>query len=200
MLMLKVVLSQEARIQLQDLHQNHIHPHIRRRAFVLLLRSENTANDRITNITGLCENVIIGYVHRYLNGGIESLTELKFRKPESQLQPFDEQIKQHFEEKPVASIAHACKEVEELTGLTLKNTQIRSYLKGLGIKWRKVNSVPAKVDIEAQQKFHDESLQPKLEQAKAGKRSVYFFDAAHFVLIPRKNLHQGIFHMVLTHD
>lgn len=71
---------------------------------------------------------------------------------------------------------------KKLTGLTLKNTQMRSYLKKISIKWRKVNSVPAKVNIDAQQKFHDESLQPRLEEAKIGKRSVYFVDAAHFVL------------------
>ena len=52
----------------------------------------------------------------------------------------------------------------------------------LDIKWRKVGGIPAKVDIAAQQKFHDEQLQPRLEEAKAGKRSVYFMDAAHFVM------------------
>ena len=85
MLMLKVVLSGEARSQLKDLQHNHIHPLIRRRALILLLRSENMPNDQITNITGLCENVITGYVHKYLDGGIARLTELKFRKPESKL-------------------------------------------------------------------------------------------------------------------
>jgi transposase len=180
--MLRVVLSNDERVELKYLQQNHIHLLIRRRALVLLLRSENTPNDQITNITGLCESVITGYVHNYLDGGIAKLTELKFRKPESQLKPFDSQIKKHFEDNPVATIAQACKEVENLTGLTLKNTQMRSYLKKLGITWRKVNSVPAKVNIEAQQKFHDESLQPRLEEAKAGKRSVYFVDSAHFVL------------------
>ena len=182
MLMLRVVLSGESQAQLKDLQQNHIHPLIRRRALVLLLRSENTPNDQIENITGLCENAVTGYVHNYLDGGISRLTELKFRKPESKLKPFDGQIKKYFEDNPVATIAQACKEVEKLTGLTLKNTQMRSYFKKIGIKWRKVNSVPAKVNIDAQQKFHDESLQPRLEEAKIGKRSVYFVDAAHFVL------------------
>ena len=34
---------------------------------------------------------------------------------------------------------------------------INVIFKKIGIKWRKVNSVPAKVNIDAQQKFHDES-------------------------------------------
>ena len=63
MFMLRVVLSREVHDQLKDLQQNHIHPHIRRRALVLLLRSENTSNAQMTRITGLCENSITGYVH-----------------------------------------------------------------------------------------------------------------------------------------
>ena len=59
---------------------------------------------------------------------------------------------------------------------------MRAYIKSIGIRHRKVNSIPAKANIEAQKKFHDEELQPRLEEAKAGKRTVYFVDAAHFVL------------------
>ena len=180
--MYRIELSNAEQSQLQDLQQNHIHPHIRRRALVLLLRYEKIPNDKITSITGLCENTIIDYVQLYQDGGIKRLTELHFRKPVSQLQPFDELIKTHFEKNPVATIAQACKEMEVLTGIAIKNTQMRHYLKNLGIHWRKVNSIPAKVDIEAQQKFHDEQLQPKLEEAKEGKCAVYFVDAAHFVL------------------
>lgn len=180
--MYRMELSAAELSQLQDLQQNHIHSHIRRRALVLLLRHENSPNNKITNITGLCENTITNYVQLYQDGGVERLTELHFRKPISQLQPFDEMIKTHFEKNPVATIAQACKEVEELTGIIIKNTQMRFYLKNLGIEWRKVNSIPAKVDIEAQQKFHDKQLQPRIEEAKTGKRAVYFVDAAHFVL------------------
>src|SRR3990167_1514826 len=180
--MYRIELSTAVQSQLQNLQQTHIHPHIRRRALVLLLRFENTSNDKISSITGLCENTITDYVQLYQKGGIERLTSLHFHKPVSQLQPFDEMIKAHFEKNPVATIAQACQEVEVLTGIAIKNTQMRSYLKNLGIKWRKVNSIPAKVDIEAQQKFHDEELQPRLQEAKEGKRTVYFVDAAHFVL------------------
>jgi transposase len=164
------------------LHQNHMHPIIRQRAHVLLLRSENISNTQISSITGLSEPTIIDYVHQYLDKGESWVTTLNFRKPTSQLQAFDDAIKAHFEKNPVSTISQACKEVFDLTGITIKNTQMRAYFKTLGIKWRKVNSIPAKVDIEAQQKFHDEQLQPRLEEAKAGKRSVYFVDAAHFVM------------------
>ncbi|MDR1290879.1 MAG: IS630 family transposase, partial [Planctomycetaceae bacterium] len=41
--------------------------------------------------------------------------------------------------------------------------------------------MPAKVDIEAQQKFHDECLQPVIAKAKAEQCHLYFMDATHLV-------------------
>ena len=35
---------------------------------------------------------------------------------------------------------------------------------------------------QAQQEFHDQQLQPTLDAAKQGKRTVLFVDAAHFVM------------------
>lgn len=180
--MIKINLSEDTRATLMELHQTHIHPVIRQRADVLLLRSENISNKKISKITGLSEPTIIDYVHQYRAKGEAWVTTLNFRKPVSKLQSFDAEILAHFEKNPVSTIAQACSEVSKLTGITVKNTQMRAYLKKLGIKWRKVGGVPANVDIEAQQKFHDEKLQPRLEEAKAGKRTVYFMDAAHFVM------------------
>ena len=42
----------------------------------------------------------------------------------------------------------------------------------------------AKADVEAQEAFKTKELQPRLEQAQAGQRFLFFVDAAHFVLAP----------------
>jgi transposase len=44
-----------------------------------------------------------------------------------------------------------------------------------------VGTVPAKADHDEQAEFLDEELLPRLEEAKRGKRTVLFVDAAHFV-------------------
>jgi len=44
--------------------------------------------------------------------------------------------------------------------------------------------IPAKADPEAQAAFLEEQMEPRLAEAKAGKRAVFFVDAAHFVLAP----------------
>jgi transposase len=44
--------------------------------------------------------------------------------------------------------------------------------------------IPAKADPEKQKEFLEQEMQPRLEEAQAGKRVVLFVDAAHFVLAP----------------
>ncbi len=44
--------------------------------------------------------------------------------------------------------------------------------------------ISAKAMISEQSRFKQEELEPRLEEAKAGARAVFFMDAAHFVLAP----------------
>ena len=44
--------------------------------------------------------------------------------------------------------------------------------------------LPAKADPDAQARFVVEELEPRLAQARAGQRAIFFVDAAHFVLAP----------------
>jgi transposase len=44
--------------------------------------------------------------------------------------------------------------------------------------------IPAKADPEAQARYLQQEMQPRLAEAQAGNRAVFFVDAAHFVLAP----------------
>ena len=44
--------------------------------------------------------------------------------------------------------------------------------------------IPAKADPDAQAAYLAETLEPRLADAQAGKRAIFFVDAAHFVLAP----------------
>lgn len=168
--------------ELRELHAQHSHPVIRSRALTLILKSENIQHHKIASIVGICENTVRVYFDMYLQNGINGLTLINFRKPESQLAPFKSIIIEYFESTPPSTMAQACFDIEKLTGVSVKIEAMRRYVKLLGLKYRKVASIPAKANIDAQQKYHDEQLQPRLEEAKTGKREVYFVDAAHFVL------------------
>ncbi len=63
----------------------------------------------------------------------------------------------------------------------------RAFLHKIGLKPRRCGLVPGKAQEDgdqqrAQQEFHDQKLQPMLEQARQGRRVVLFVDAAHFVM------------------
>ena len=44
--------------------------------------------------------------------------------------------------------------------------------------------IPAKADPDEQAAYLHEVIQPRLKDAQAGQRAVFFVDAAHFVLAP----------------
>ena len=179
--MIKISFSDEALSQLQGLQ---LHPHhvVRRNALILILKSQKVSHHKIAKIADVCENTVRHCFDTYREGGIEKVKTLNFYQPQSKLKPFEMQVREYFEKTPPTTIAQACAEIEKRTGISLKNTQMRVYLKSIGVRHRKVNSIPAKANIEVQKKFHDDELQPRLEEAKVGQRTVYFVDAAHFVL------------------
>lgn len=148
----------------------------------LLLKSQPLSNSQISDTLGICENTVLNYLHAYQADGLKTVSEIRFHQPQSELKSFDDQVKKYLSENPPSTIKQACAEIAALTGCERKETQMRKYLKSLGIRYRKVAAIPAKADIQAQQTFKENELEPRLEEAKAGKRDVYFLDAAHFVL------------------
>ena len=180
--MINIDFSENDIEELQSLHQAHPHPTIRRRAHVVLLKSASIAHHTIAEITGYCENTVRHYLNVYYSEGIKGLEKINFYQPEPTLKPFESIVRDYIEKTPPTHISKACADIEKLTGVSIGQTQMRAYLKLLGANCRKVSSIPAKADPQAQQAFHDEKLQPRLAEVKAGKRDVYFVDAAHFVL------------------
>lgn len=85
---------------------------------------------------------------------------------------------------PPTTVAEAAEKIFQLTGVQRKPTQVRRFLKRIGMKPRRVAALPAKADVQAQKEFKERILEPKLQEAAAGHRVVFFIDAAHFVLAP----------------
>ena len=179
--MIDIEFSNESIAELQKL-KNHPHPCVRDKALILILKSQKIPHHKIAQIVGICGNTVRQCFRAYQQGGIKKLETLNFRRPQSSLQPFEGQVREYFEKTPPSNINKACAEIGKITGIFLKNSQMRAYIKSIGVCYRKVGSIPAKADIDAQKKFHDEELKPRLEQAQKGERDVYFVDAAHFVL------------------
>ncbi len=68
-----------------------------------------------------------------------------------------------------------------MTGIKRSPTQVRKFLKSLGMKCLKVGSLPSKADRYEQEDYKEKKLEPRLNEAKEGKRAVFFVDAAPFM-------------------
>ncbi|MTJ49877.1 hypothetical protein [Dolichospermum sp. UHCC 0259] len=50
------------------------------------------------------------------------------------------------------------------------------------MKRLKVGYIPGNADVEAQKEYQEKKLEPVLEEARQGKRAVFFVDAANFIM------------------
>jgi len=167
-------------------HERYHHPHpmVQRKMEVLWLKSLGYPHADIARIAGVCPNTARAYLREYRDGGIERVKEVRLYRPQSDLVAHQSSLEDHFRQHPPATIKEAQHVIEASTGVKRQGTQVRAFLKRIGMQRRKVGTVPAKADPAAQAAYLEAEMQPRLEQAKAGQRAVFFVDAAHFVLSP----------------
>ncbi|RAM48083.1 MAG: IS630 family transposase, partial [Hapalosiphonaceae cyanobacterium JJU2] len=161
---------------------HHPHPRVQIKMEALWLKSQGLPHQEIVRLTGISPNTLRSYLHDYLEGGIEKLKEINFNRPTSKLIEHKQKIEDYFRTKPPANINEAINKIEELTGIKRSPTQVRLFLKSIGMRCLKVGFVPGKADLEVQADFKKKELFPRLEEAKTGKRAVFFVDASHFVM------------------
>lgn len=143
---------------------------------------EVAKNGFIAKCLNLHANTITHYFKEYRDGKLAATLEDRYYRPSSSLEPFIDCLKGSFKAAPVADAKQAVARIESLTGIRLSESQIRRFMKGLGMKLRKACSIPSKVDNQFQFEFYTNEMVPRLAEAGRGERKVFFVDAAHFVL------------------
>lgn len=182
--MIKIEFSKQEIKALAHERYHYPHPRVQRKMEALWLKSQQIPHHDICRLTGITKATLCTYLRAYQQGGIEALKVLSFYRPTSELKIHTTTLADYFREYPPASVKEAMSLIEEITGIKRSETQIRHFMKELGLKLRKIGRVPAKADPEKQKAFLDEKLQPRLNEAQSGQRCVFFVDAAHFVLAP----------------
>ena len=169
---------------LREQRYAHPHPHVQRKMEALLLKRYGLPHELIADIVDVCPNTLRSYFDDFLSGGTNRLFEIRFYKPTSDLVPFTGTLEDHFRQCPVATIKEAAARIEEITGIKRGLTQVRKFILSLGLQLRKTGFIPAKADVEKQKMFLEKELEPRLKEAREGKRKLFFVDAAHFVFAP----------------
>jgi transposase len=115
------------------------------------LRSQGVANAEILRLCGISKASFHRYLKAYIVGGITHLTYIDHYRPHSELTNHRTTLEAYFQQHPPASVAEAEAKIAELTGIVRKPTQVRQYLRALGMKPMKVGMIPAKADVDAQE-------------------------------------------------
>jgi len=175
--MIKIDFSPE---EIDSLHyERYHHPHhrVQQKMEALYLKSQGLSHQDICRIVRISKPTLAGYLSDYLSGGIEKLKEINFNQPTSELDAHTTMLKEYFEQHLPASTAEAQSKIEELTGIKRSPSQIRAFMKRVGLKCRKVGSIPGKAisdeKIKEQETFKKEELQPRIQEAQEGKRILF---------------------------
>ena len=159
----------------------------RKKCFVVYLRKKGFQRQEVAKMAMIDEDSITNYMNKYDESGLQGLLKENYRKPTSQLDSYTEQLKELFNQQIPHTVNQAIEIIDKETNIRLKPTACRAFLTKIGLKFRRCGLVPGKAmddekQCQAQQEFHDHQLQSTLDQAKQGKRTVLFVDAAHFVM------------------
>jgi len=182
--MIKIEFTKEEVEKLLYERYNHPHLMVQRKAEALILKSHGLKHKDICRITDITGNTLRSYLCEYQKGGIEEIKKVNLYKPRSEMMNHAETIENYFKKNPPAGIKEAMAKIKELTGINRTENRVREFLRRIGMKRRKIGMIPAKADTEEQEKFLKTEMTPRLEEAKAGNRAVFFVDGAHFVLSP----------------
>ena len=119
----------------------------------LWLKSQGLSHGEIAPLTSISANTLPAYLPQYLEGGIEASKIVNFRQQQSELMDHHQTRFDYFLQHPTATIKEAQAKIKELTGIRRRQNRIRLFLKSIGIKRYKVGTIPAKADLEEQDRF-----------------------------------------------
>ena len=184
--MIRIEFDSEAIDMLEHERYHHPDPKTQKKMEVLFLKSQEVAHHEICRLCRISKPSLVAYLKQYQAGGIEQLKKFNYQGMSSKLDKHGIPLESYFKEHPPRTVAEAQYVIQEQTGIERCPTQIQVFLKRIGMKCRKVGYIPgcaANPDKQAEQEtFKTQKLEPRLADAKAGKRRVLFVDAAHFVL------------------
>jgi transposase len=173
--------------KIQHERYHHPDPRVQRKMEVLWLKHHELSHEDIAILAGVSRSTVQRCVSDYLEGGLAAIPPEYSKGPSSLLEDHRPALEEYFAKHPPRSLKEAQHAIEQQTGIRRGQTQVRRFLKRLGMLPRKVAAIPvppnSSIEEHArnQAKFVEEELEPRLAEARAGKRQVYFVDASHMV-------------------
>jgi transposase len=158
---------------------HHPHPRVQLKMEAVHLTAIGFKPRDVCMACGISRWTLMRYLDAFREGGIDALKIIGYTGKAYQLGEFTQTIKDDFSQNPPRSVAEAASRIETLTGIKRKPTQIKDFMRRNGFKYRKVGHVPGKANspekLQEQELFLKEQLEPRLEEARQGKRAFFFW-------------------------
>jgi transposase len=139
---LRVQLTEDEQRIVNEERLSHPNERIRERMLVLWLLHKGVTRQKAAEIVGVGRATVQRYVAAFRDGGLDGLRRWDPNRPESEMAAFREAIREAFAKQPVRTVAEAGDRIFQLTGLRRGPSQVRKFLKDLGLKFQRVRMVP----------------------------------------------------------
>src|SRR6266498_2061967 len=155
----------------------HPSPHVQKRMEVVYLKSQGLSHQDIARLCRISRQTLVTILHLYQQHGIDRLKRFHFAGQPSALNQHSSTLEAHFRAHPPRTVAEAQATIEQLTSIRRSPTQIRAFLKRIGMQVRKVATLPGKahdpVKQHEQDTFQHTELEPRLDEVRQGKRTLF---------------------------
>ena len=155
----------------------HPSPQVQKRMEVVYLKSQGVAHQEIARLCRISRQTLVTILHLYQEQGIERLKHFHFAGQPSALNQHSSTLEAHFRSQPPRTVAEAQAAIERRTGIRRSPTQIRAFLKRIGMHVRKVGTMPGRAHEPRKQQeqdtFQHTELEPRLDEVRAGKRTLF---------------------------
>ena len=138
----RVHLTEEERHIVNEERTAHPNERIRERMLVLWLLHNGLTRQKAAEIAGVGRATVQRYVAAFREGGLDGLRRWELHRPQSDMAAFRDLIRDSFEKQPVRSVAEACERIFQLTGLRRGPSQVRKFLKDMGLRFLRVRPIP----------------------------------------------------------
>jgi len=139
---LRIQLTEEQQQVVNEERLAHPNARVREKMLALWLLHHGLTREDAARITRISRATIQRYVAAFREGGLEGLRRWDPNRPVSEMAGYRELIRQSLEKEPVRAVAEACERIYQLTGLRRGPTQVRKFLKDMGLKFLRVRPVP----------------------------------------------------------
>src|SRR6266446_5581029 len=139
---LRLQLTEEEQRIVSEERLSHPNERIRERMLVIWLLHNGVTRQKAAEIVEVGRASVQRFVAAFRDGGLDGLRRWDPNRPESELATFRELIRESFAKQPVRTVAEACDRIDQLTGLRRGPSQVRKFLKDLGLKFQRVRMVP----------------------------------------------------------